>query len=99
MQKHLGDMVKSTIPDAGMFVFMSINPKYVGNDTNAKELIQKKAVAEKVLLLPGESFLTSTPDKMYVRASFSTATEQEMDDGLLRFANLIRNEAQAKGLI
>lgn len=98
IQHHLGDMVEYTVPDAGMFVFMAINPKYVGNDTNAKDLIQVKAVDAKVLLLPGESFLVDQPEKMYVRASFSTASEAEIDTALERFAGLIKKEKESRGL-
>jgi kynurenine/2-aminoadipate aminotransferase len=98
LNQHLGDMVEYTTPDAGMFVFMAISPKYVGNDTNAKDLIQVKAVDAKVLLLPGESFLVDKPEKMYVRASFSTATEAEIDTALERFAGLIKKEKETRGL-
>ena len=94
VEQHLSGLVRYTVPDAGMFVWFEV----LGLNTTAKELIQTKAVDAKVLMLPGESFLTAPPQGVFVRSCFSTATDEEIDEALFRFGELIRNEraAQAK---
>ena len=79
-----------------MFVWFRI----YGLGTNAKDLIQNKAVSAKVLMLPGEAFIvdSSTPavkDAMFVRASFSVATDEQIEEALKRFAALLKQEYAA----
>jgi len=88
VKEHLHGLVDYTIPDAGMFVWFRIK----GLGTNSRDLIQKKAVDAKVLMLPGEAFLVNEPTEnvMYVRACFSTASDYEIDEALRRFGCLLQ---------
>jgi len=100
MAKHFAGLdVEYDTPDAGMFVWVKVR----GLGSDAKTLIEDKAVKEKVLLLPGEAFLVDPaaqakahPDELYVRACFSVASDEEMDEAVRRFANLLRKETEAK---
>jgi kynurenine/2-aminoadipate aminotransferase len=100
MERHFAGLnVSYDTPDAGMFVWIKVR----GLGSDAKTLIEDKAVKEKVLLLPGEAFLVdpaaqaaAKPDELYVRACFSIATDEEMDEAIRRFAGLLRKETEAK---
>lgn len=45
-----------------------------------------------VLLVPGSAFTPNAEASPFVRASFSTASPEEMDEALRRFATLLREE-------
>lgn len=67
--------------------------------SDSKSLIEQKAVAAKVLLLPGEVFsVASPPTSPYVRASFSTASDAEIDAALARLAALLKSEVPKSSL-
>jgi len=84
--KHLKDLAQWTLPSAGMFFWF----KPHGID-DSFSLIKEKAVAAKVLLVPGQAFMPDRSKSPFVRAAFSTATEAEMDEALGRFASLLKN--------
>lgn len=88
VEEHLKGLVEYTTPDAGMFVWFKIT----GLGTNSRDLIEKKAVDAKVLMLPGEAFLVKKAEDnvMYVRAAFSTATDFEIEEALKRFGCLLQ---------
>jgi len=83
-EKHLTGLVEWTKPDAGMFVWMSLN----GVD-DTQELIEKKAVENKVILVPGSVFLPNPRPSSYVRAAYSTPSKEDMDLALQRLAKLL----------
>uniref|UniRef100_A0A7S1JB35 Aminotransferase class I/classII large domain-containing protein n=1 Tax=Eutreptiella gymnastica TaxID=73025 RepID=A0A7S1JB35_9EUGL len=86
--KHLTGLAEWHAPSAGMFVWFRL----IGIEDSSK-LITEKAMNQKVLLVPGESFLTD-PDGVsgYVRAAYSLCTEDDMEEGVKRFAALLRAE-------
>jgi kynurenine/2-aminoadipate aminotransferase len=84
---ELGDRVSFSVPTAGMFVWMDLR----GID-DANELIVRKAVDRKVLLVPGVSFTPGGGTSGWVRASYSTATEVEMKEACRRLAELLDEE-------
>ena len=55
----------------------------------AMELIQSKAVDAKVLFVPGGVFMPNGEPSPYVRASFSTATPEQIDEALARLRKLL----------
>ncbi|KAJ3414664.1 hypothetical protein HDV05_006199 [Chytridiales sp. JEL 0842] len=87
--KHLTGLAEWTTPSAGMFVWI----KLLGI-TDSSNLIKEKAVEKKVLLVPGFEFFPNPRTTSYVRASFSTATEEEIDIALGRLAALVRDAVQ-----
>ena len=75
-------------PSAGMFYWLSLPSVH---DTS--KLIKTHAREKLILLVPGEEFLPNKSSETscgFVRASFSTVTEDEMDVALGRLADLIR---------
>ena len=96
--KHLKGLVEFNLPTAGMFCWM----KLVGiNDSN--DLIMKKAVKQLVLLVPGSSFLPTSyvgasveqPTTGYVRASYSTASHEQMEEACKRLKVLLEEEKKS----
>ena len=85
--EELGDRVAFTVPTAGMFVWMDLK-----GVEDANELIVRKAVDRKVLLVPGVSFTPGGGTSGWVRASYSTATEAEMKEACRRLAELLDDE-------
>ncbi|KAK3824743.1 MAG: pyridoxal phosphate-dependent transferase [Benniella sp.] len=91
-RKHLTGLAEWVEPDAGMFVWFNLK-----GIEDSFDLILNKAVEKKVLLVPGIEFYchpeTSAPSQC-VRASFSNVSEQDMDMGLERLANLLREQIE-----
>jgi len=97
VKRHLDGLVTWTPPSAGMFGWLRIN-----GVEDTEELIKTRALEAKVLMLPGKVFSPNSDGNdffggksitsAHVRASFSTATPEEIDIALARFAELIRKE-------
>eukprot|EP00052_Salpingoeca_macrocollata_P017583 m.143443 g.143443 ORF g.143443 m.143443 type:complete len:260 (+) comp20433_c0_seq7:563-1342(+) len=69
----------------GMFAWLKLL-----NIADSKALIAEHALQEKVLLVPGHVFFPPTaPPTPYVRASFSTAPAQQIQEALLRLRKLL----------
>lgn len=77
--------VSWTVPDAGMFVWMRCDGV---EDTSS--LILEEAPAHKFLMVPGSAFVPGNGPSPYVRAAYSTATPEEMELALGRFAALLK---------
>ncbi|KAI9098215.1 pyridoxal phosphate-dependent transferase [Phlyctochytrium arcticum] len=84
--RHLKGLAEWTEPDAGMFVWL----KLLGI-SDSSDLIKQKAMAAKVLLVPGFEFFPNPQTTPYVRASYSTASEEEIEEAVKRLAQLIRD--------
>merc|ERR550525_5768 len=84
--RHLKDLATWTSPGAGMFVWFRLK-----GISDSKALIEGPARDEKVLLVPGQYF-GADPEKpsSCVRASFSVASFDDMDEALRRLAELLR---------
>lgn len=74
LKKHLTGLAEWNVPTAGMFVWIKL-----AGVQDSKALIEEKAREKKVLLMPGQAFVPSSKATSYVRASFSIATETDMD--------------------
>ena len=83
-ERHLTGLARWTVPTAGMFVWLEL----LGVD-DSHALITEHAVSAKVLLVPGTSFMPCGSPSPYVRAAFSTATPDDIDEALRRLAGLL----------
>ncbi|KAJ3036715.1 hypothetical protein HDV00_002427 [Rhizophlyctis rosea] len=90
--RHLSGLAKWTAPDAGMFFWI-----HLLRIADSSSLITQKAMAKKVLLVPGFEFFPNPRTTPYVRASFSTASPQEIDEALARLGELIREARSVAG--
>ena len=91
-EKHLTGYAEWTVPSAGMFVWLRL----LGVDDSHK-LIAEHAVSAKVLLVPGTSFMPDASPSCHVRAAFSTASHEEIDEALKRLAALLRQYRGTEG--
>jgi len=88
-EKHLTGLAEWNTPSAGMFVWIKLL-----NIADSDKLITEKAVNAKVLFLPGKAFSANKVPSPYVRASFSTATTEEIDEALRRLSVLLKEETR-----
>lgn len=89
-ERHLGGLVELKPPTAGMFAWMKLN----GVD-DSEALVMEKAVGQNVLMVPGVSFLPRSRNSArvptpYVRCSYSTATEEDIDVALERLSKMLK---------
>ncbi len=104
-ERHLGPsheanmgeaLAEWSTPTAGMFCWL----KLLGIPRNdSLDLVKVKAVDAKVLFVPGVEFMPSASQGPvpYVRASFSTAAEEDIEEALRRLAVVVR-QARAERL-
>ncbi len=86
-KKYLLPEIKYNIPNAGMFIWFEL-PK----ECNARRMIDEQCEDLKVLLVPGDAFSSQNGCKNFMRASFSLVTPEQIDEGMRRFAEMIKNE-------
>lgn len=85
--KWLHGLAEWNVPKAGMFLW--IKAKGI---SDAKKLIEEKAIEREVLLVPGSSFFVdnSAPSPFF-RASFSLVSPAQMDIAFQRLAQLLKD--------
>ncbi|CAL8383854.1 unnamed protein product [Arctogadus glacialis] len=87
--KWLKDVAEWHAPSAGMFLWIKLK-----GIADTQQLIMEKAIEKEVLMVPGGVFMIdSSKPCPYVRAAFSLATPQQIDEAFRRLSLLIR-EAQ-----
>nr|XP_061810834.1 kynurenine/alpha-aminoadipate aminotransferase, mitochondrial-like [Nerophis lumbriciformis] len=87
--KWLTGLAKWHAPSAGMFLWLELT-----GIRDTRQLIVEKALEKEVLLVPGDVFLINSDEPCpYVRAAFSLATPEQIDEAFRRLANLIREAA------
>ncbi len=89
-KKYLPAAVKYHIPDSGMFVWFEL-PQHC----DANRMIRQHSQEFKVLLVPGNAFSSADGLSNFMRASFSLVTPIEIDEGMKRFAQMIKNELKS----
>ncbi|PVF99708.1 PLP-dependent transferase [Serendipita vermifera] len=92
LEKNMKGLAEWTIPNAGMFFWMKLllPPTATAAEGDSTDLIRNKAVAAGVLTLPGASFFSIDRATPYVRASFSLISEEDVDEGLRRLAEVVK---------
>ena len=90
-ERHLGGLARWSAPDAGMFVWLELL-----GVADSHALITQHCAAAKVLLVPGQSFMPSDAPTSHVRAAFSTASDEEIDEALRRLAALLREQRRVQ---
>eukprot|EP00742_Colponemidia_sp_Colp-10_P001881 GILJ01002012.1.p1 GENE.GILJ01002012.1~~GILJ01002012.1.p1 ORF type:complete len:434 (-),score=58.33 GILJ01002012.1:163-1464(-) len=86
-EKHLKGLAEWTTPSAGMFLWL----KLLGVE-DSQELIQKRALEKKVLMVPGQAFSPLQRPSPFVRASYSTASPEHMDEAFSRLAQILKEK-------
>lgn len=87
-RKWLPGLVEWDEPVAGMFLWMKVH-----GVKDTYNMIMEKALAKEVVLMPGRHFMTDdTKPCPYLRAAFSLASEDKINTGFERLAQVIREE-------
>jgi len=85
LRTQLDGLAEWDTPEAGMFVwFKLLIADKPGEEGDSLDLVQNKAFKNGVLALPGAIFLPDGRKTVYVRASFSLLSEEEMNEGSRR---------------
>ena len=90
-ERHLTGVATWNVPSAGMFVWIKLH-----GVIDTSELIQERAVDAKVLFVPGKVFMPNGEDSPYVRAAYSTASFEDIEEALKRLRALMDEELLAK---
>jgi kynurenine/2-aminoadipate aminotransferase len=85
--KHLTGLAQWNLPGSGsMFLWL----KLLGIE-DSKELVEDKARSAKVLMVPGQAFSPNGQKTPYVRISFSTASDSDLEAGFSRLASILKD--------
>jgi len=85
LQKHLSELAEWSEPEAGMFFWIKLK-----NTDDTFNLVARRCIEKEIILLPGGVFdVIEGGDSSYIRASFSVASEQDMDVAFSRLAELL----------
>ncbi|MDP2806880.1 MAG: PLP-dependent aminotransferase family protein [bacterium] len=84
LKKHMPKGVKWTKPEGGLFLWLKL-PK----NMSANELFPK-AIEEKVAYVVGTAFHCDGKGQNAMRMNFSYPTEAQIEEGILRLANMIK---------
>ncbi|KAE8748386.1 hypothetical protein FOCC_FOCC004818 [Frankliniella occidentalis] len=87
-EKHLKGLAEWNVPTGGMFLWIKVHKI---EDTNA--MVMSRGGDKKIILVPGRCFYAD-PQKgsPYIRAAFSIAPKEDIDQGMARLAALIKDE-------
>ncbi len=80
--------IKITNPDGGMFLWAEL-PEGIDMQT-----LVEKAIQEKVMFVPGQSFFTEPNTKNYMRLNFSNASPENITEGIRRLSVAIERVVQ-----
>ncbi|KAL5923808.1 hypothetical protein ACKVV1_011443 [Pyricularia oryzae] len=87
-RRHLDALAIWHVPAAGMFVWMKLRlPRGL---QDSFELMERGALQNRVLALPGAAFFVDGAKTSHVRISFSLVAEEQMDEACARLADLVR---------
>lgn len=83
LRAQLGDAIQFHVPQGGMFVWARLSSV----KTSA---LLPRAIAEKVLFVPGTAFFAETPDEASLRLSFAAPDVPAIEEGAARLARVIQ---------
>ncbi|XP_044286790.1 kynurenine/alpha-aminoadipate aminotransferase, mitochondrial-like [Varanus komodoensis] len=89
-EKWLKGLADWLVPKAGLYLWIKIK-----GISDTYPMIMEKALKRKVSLLPGSAFMTDSSEPCpYIRASFSFASPDQMDQAFRTLSELIKEETQ-----
>ncbi len=86
LDKYMPSSVTWTRPEGGMFIWVTVR-----EGLDAAELLAKSLESERVAFVPGKAFFADGTGKNTMRLSYSLASDEEIDQGIMRLARLIRS--------
>ncbi|KAF8879248.1 PLP-dependent transferase [Infundibulicybe gibba] len=91
MTEHLSGLAEWTAPEAGMFFWFKLllSDRPDAEDGDSENIIRNKAFERGVLALPGTVFLPNGRKSAYVRAAFSLASAEDIEEAVKRIRDTI----------
>ena len=86
-RRHLDDDVRFNVPSEGMFVWFVLPEGF-----DAERMVDTDGTDLGVLLVPGPAFSTCGGLRNCMRASFSMVPPSAIEEGMVRFAEMVRRE-------
>ncbi|ODN02595.1 Kynurenine/alpha-aminoadipate aminotransferase, mitochondrial [Orchesella cincta] len=87
-EKHLTGLAEWSTPNAGMFLWLKIR----GVD-DTFDMVMERGIQRKIMALPGREFMADKSKPCpYIRVSYSVIPEDQIEQGISRLAELIRDE-------
>jgi 2-aminoadipate transaminase len=83
LEKHFGSRARWNRPDGGMFLLVTLPPKY---DTMK---LLPRALEQNVAFVPGEEFHMNGDGKNTLRLNFSNARPEQIEEGIRRLATIL----------
>jgi 2-aminoadipate transaminase len=85
LHHHFPPEISWTEPDGGLFIWA-----HLPDGVSAAELL-KEAIKEKIAFIPGDSFFAAGGGTNTMRLNFSNAAKSQMEEGIGRLGNVIKN--------
>jgi len=92
LETHFPEGCEWTTPIGGLFIFVKVPEK-----VNTKELIQDSIKKYKVAYVPGQSFFVNGTGTNTMRLNFSYPSMDEIEEGIKRLGEAIKERLQASG--
>lgn len=90
VEKHLTGLAEWTEPTGGMFLWLKVKCL-----NNVRNLVMKKCIENLLVVAPGYVFFEHVNDPTnYIRLSYSSATREQIDKGIIILAESIKSELQ-----
>ncbi len=86
LTKYMPASVHWTKPEGGMFVWVNVK-----EGIDAKELLVKAIQDERVAFVPGGAFFADGSGANTLRLSYSRANDNDIDQGIMRLARLLKS--------
>lgn len=84
--KYLQGLAEWQVPSAGMFLWLTLR---LPTGEDSVSLMQREALSNGILAIPGSSFRTSDKATCEIRVSFSLIAEEQMEEACKRLARLV----------
>ncbi|XP_034240774.1 kynurenine/alpha-aminoadipate aminotransferase, mitochondrial-like isoform X2 [Thrips palmi] len=86
--KYLKGLAEWNVPTGGMFLWIKCN-----GVTDTNEMVMTRGLGKQIILVPGRCFdVDPSKPSPYIRAAFSLATKDDIDLGMMRLRDLIKEE-------
>ncbi|KAI8059197.1 pyridoxal phosphate-dependent transferase [Gongronella butleri] len=84
LNKYMKGRADWEVPTAGMFVWLKLH-----GVTDSYDLVMNNALKKKVVAIPGDAFMPMGNKTSYIRVSFSNVSKEQMDEALVRLAQVL----------
>lgn len=85
IEEYFPKSVRYTNPSGGLFVWLSLPEKWVGED------IMNECIKEKVTVIPGSRFFADSSKKNNIRLSYATMDVDTIEEGIKRISKVFWN--------